>query len=637
MAEQTETPQDGDGAPEKATARRALPFMAFASLGVVFGDIGTSPLYALRESLLSVGTPSEGDIIGIVSLLIWSLFLVVTVKYVLILLRADNAGEGGTLSLMALAQGGREGGAGRGLIFLFGIVGAGLFFGDAMLTPAISVVSAVEGLEVVWPNVSHAVLPITVAIIVALFVVQSRGTGRIGAVFAPIMLLWFLILTGLGLHHVVEAPRILMALSPVEAIGFLMTHGLIGFLTLGTVFLAVTGAEALYADMGHFGRAPIRVAWLFAALPALVLNYLGQGAHALRQPHEIGTLFFSAVPDWAQLPMVILATLATVIASQAVISGTFSMAWQAMRLGLLPRLRVLHTSSHQRGQVYIPRVNWMMLAGVLFLLLIFRGSTGLAGAYGIAVSGTMIITTLMAIHVFAHVWGWGMARTLLLLGPLLVVDAAFVLANLAKIGSGGYVPLLIAAAVIVSIWTWLRGTGVLVERLRSESVMLADFMASLADTQPVRVDGTALFLTATPEFAPAPLVANLRFNRVLHSDNVIVTVRTAQHPRVDDESRVIVAAMSDDFTAVEMTFGFMETADVVGALETAVRQGKLTFDAGDATYFIGRRVLHADADTRLGRLMKRWYIAMTRISDQTSERFEIPADRAVEFGVPIVL
>ena len=410
----------GDDARKAAVPKKAFRALTIGSLGVVFGDIGTSPLYALRQSLATVGTPNDGEVIGIVSLLIWSLILVVTVKYVLILMWADNRGEGGTLALMSLARNALEGRR-RGLILVLGSVGAALFYGDAILTPAISVVSAVEGLEVVAPGVVPMVVPITAGILILLFAMQSRGSGRIATVFGPIMLAWFAILTVIGLIHIFAAPQVLRAISPIEAVTFLTGHGLIGFLTLGSVFLAVTGAEALYADMGHFGRSPIRTAWLLIAFPALVINYLGQGAHAILRPEAIDTLFFSAVPGWAQIPMLLLATMATVIASQAVISGTFSLTWQAMRLGLLPHLRVVHTSSRMPNQIYIPSVNWLMLIGALGLLFIFKGSSGLASAYGIAVSGTMVVTTLMAVFVFAIVLKWGLLTALARFVPLLVL------------------------------------------------------------------------------------------------------------------------------------------------------------------------------------------------------------------------
>jgi KUP system potassium uptake protein len=624
-----------EGAPEAARPNKAFWGLTFGSLGIVFGDVGTSPLYALRESLASVGTPHDSEIIGIVSLLIWSLTLVVTLKYVLILLWADNHGEGGTLALMALARNALQG-RWRGLILVFGTVGAALFYGDAILTPAISVVSAVEGLEVVAPGIAPMVVPITVGILIALFSMQSRGSGRIASVFGPVMLVWFAVLTIIGFLHILEAPQILRAFSPIEAVMFLTGHGLVGFLTLGSVFLAVTGAEALYADMGHFGRAPIRTAWLLVAFPALVINYLGQGAHAIIRPDAIGTLFFSAVPEWAQIPMVLLATMATVIASQAVISGTFSLTWQAMRLGLLPYLRVLHTSSRMPNQVYIPSVNWLMLAGVLGLLFIFKGSSGLAGAYGIAVSGTMVVTTVMAVFVFTTVLQWGTVKVLALFAPLLVIDVAFLSANLFKIDGGGYVPLTVAGVVMLLIWTWVRGSRLLAERLRGESVMLADLMISLKDEPIARVDGTAVFLTAIPEMAPLALLHNLKHNRVLHRHNIIVTVRTAPGPRVDDAKRAIVAGLGEDFSAVELSYGFMERPNVVSGLTIARAEG-LDFDFEASSFFITRRSLRPVTGSVLLRWQERLFISMTELSDDSSDYFAIPSARAVEMGIQIDL
>ncbi len=625
----------GGDAPQAAVPKKAFWGLTVGSLGVVFGDIGTSPLYALRQSLATVGTPDDNEVIGIVSLLIWSLILVVTVKYVLIMMWADNRGEGGTLALMSLARNALEGRR-RGLILVLGSVGAALFYGDAILTPAISVVSAVEGLEVVAPGVAPMVVPITAGILIALFAMQSRGSGRIAAVFGPIMLAWFAILTVIGFIHIFSAPQILRAFWPVEAVTFLTGHGLIGFLTLGSVFLAVTGAEALYADMGHFGRSPIRTAWLLIAFPALVINYLGQGAHAILRPQEIGTLFFSAVPGWAEIPMLLLATIATVIASQAVISGAFSLTWQAMRLGLLPHLRVLHTSSRMPNQIYIPSINWLMLVGALSLLFIFKGSDGLASAYGIAVSGTMVVTTLMAVFVFATVLRLGRVKALALFIPLLAVDFAFFSANLSKIDSGGYVPLAAAGIVMVLIWAWVRGTRLLSERLRSESVMLADLMASLDDRPIARVDGTAVFLTAIPELAPLALLHNLKHNRVLHRHNIIVTVRTAPGPRVDDSNRAIVASLGDDFSAVELSFGFMEQVDVVSGLNVARAKG-LAFAVETSSFFVTRRSLRPVRDSGLLRWLDRLYIGMTELSEDSSDYFAIPAACAVEMGVKIDL
>ena len=625
----------GGDAPQAAVPNKAFWGLTVGSLGVVFGDIGTSPLYALRQSLATVGTPDDNEVIGIVSLLIWSLILVVTVKYVLIMMWADNRGEGGTLALMSLARNALEGRR-RGLILVLGSVGAALFYGDAILTPAISVVSAVEGLEVVAPGVAPMVVPITAGILIALFAMQSRGSGRIAAVFGPIMLAWFAILTVIGFIHIFSAPQILRAFWPVEAVTFLTGHGLIGFLTLGSVFLAVTGAEALYADMGHFGRSPIRTAWLLIAFPALVINYLGQGAHAILRPQEIGTLFFSAVPGWAEIPMLLLATIATVIASQAVISGAFSLTWQAMRLGLLPHLRVLHTSSRMPNQIYIPSINWLMLVGALSLLFIFKGSDGLASAYGIAVSGTMVVTTLMAVFVFATVLRLGRVKALALFIPLLAVDFAFFSANLSKIDSGGYVPLAAAGIVMVLIWAWVRGTRLLSERLRSESVMLADLMASLDDRPIARVDGTAVFLTAIPELAPLALLHNLKHNRVLHRHNIIVTVRTAPGPRVDDSNRAIVASLGDDFSAVELSFGFMEQVDVVSGLNVARAKG-LAFAVETSSFFVTRRSLRPVRDSGLLRWLDRLYIGMTELSEDSSDYFAIPAACAVEMGVKIDL
>ena len=468
-------PQAEAGSHGQSTSRTAQWMLMLGSLGVVYGDIGTSPLYALRESLLHAGgAPTRGEIIGIVSLLIWALIIVVTLKYVALVMRADNGGEGGTLSLMALAQSSLK--KPSMLVTALGIVGASLFYGDSILTPAISVLSAVEGLKGVAPVAADYIVPITLAILVVIYTVQSYGTGRVAAFFGPIMLIWFATLTVLGVMHISDSPDVIAALNPYHALRFMFGHGIIGFTVLGSVFLAVTGAEALYADMGHFGRSPIRRAWLFCVLPALVLNYLGQGALALSHPEAIGNLFFQTAPEPVRLPFVILATVATVIASQAVISGAYSLTRQAMQLGLLPRLEVQHTSETTLGQIYMPKVNWLMLAGAIALVIVFETSSALASAYGIAVVGTMFVTSLLATVVIARAWNWGWALAALIIVPFLVIDTAFLTANLLKLFDGGYVPLLLGAAMSVAMWTWVRGTSIVAAKVRRDSVPFANLL-----------------------------------------------------------------------------------------------------------------------------------------------------------------
>ena len=614
---------------------RFLP-LTLGSIGVVYGDIGTSPLYAMRESLLHLGRlPNQEEVIGVVSLLVWSLILVVTLKYIVLILRADNNGEGGALSLMALAQ--TAIGRASGIIVTLGVVGAALFYGDAILTPAISVLSAVEGLKVTTPALGPYVVPIAVLIIVVLYAFQSIGTGGVARLFGPIMVVWFLTLAAIGLSHIGDAPVILAALNPWHALWFLFGHGLLGFTVLGAVFLAVTGAEALYADMGHFGRGPIRTAWLSLVCPALTINYLGQGAFALAEPQAISNLFFLSAPEWGRLPLVLLATAATVIAGQAVITGAYSLTRQAMQLGLLPHLEVRQTSETERGQIYLPKVNWLMLAGVLALVLLFETSSALASAYGIAVTGTMIVTSLLAVVVFARGWGWGVPLALLVVAPFMVVDAAFLTANLLKLADGGYIPLILGMMIFAVMWTWMRGTQVVAAKVRRDSVPLADFVASLARSSSLaRVPGTAVFLTSTPEIAPSALLHNLKHNRVLHRQNVIVTVTTERAPYVADDDRLRLRRLTDDFATIEIRYGYMEDPNVPKALLLARNEG-LKFDIMSTSFFLGRRSLRPLARRGMPRWQDVLFVKLMRSSHDATEYFRIPAERVVELGTQMTI
>src|SRR5262245_21325660 len=498
--------------------------LTIGSIGVVYGDIGTSPLYAFREAISAAtgaGNPaSESVVLGILSLIIWALLLVVTAKYVLILLRADNKGEGGTLALMALASHSlmRRGRA----IILLGIISGALFYGDAIITPALSVLSAIEGLKIVTPTFDAYVVPLTVVVLLGLFAVQSRGTASVAAFFGPVMLLWFGAIAAAGIWHAASNPIVLLAFSPIYGVKFLLEHGLIAFFTLGAVFLVVTGAEALYADLGHFGQAPIRFAWLVVVLPALTLNYLGQGALVLADPKAIENPFFLLYPEWALLPMVLLATIATVIASQAVISGAYSLTRQAIQLGLLPRLEIRHTSEALFGQIYMPRVNTLLLFGVLLLVILFRSSSALASAYGIAVTGTMVVTAMMAIVVVWRVWNWPLAAALALIVPFLFIDLTFLSANLLKIVEGGWMPLALGAVVMLIMYTWRRGSRLLFEKTRRLEAPLEGLVKSLEKKPPARVPGTAVFLTSDPVSAPTALLHSLKHYKVLHEKNVIL-------------------------------------------------------------------------------------------------------------------
>jgi KUP system potassium uptake protein len=635
----TETPSTAPDAAEPVhhapATGRAGWMLTLGSLGVVYGDIGTSPLYALRESLRHAGeNPTTEETLGIVSLLIWALIIVVTLKYVVLMMRADNNGEGGTFSLMALAQSSLR--KPSPIVLGLGIVGASLFYGDSILTPAMSVLSAVEGLTTASPLRPEWVVPLTLVILVAVYVVQSYGTDRVAAFFGPIMLVWFTVLTLLGVIHIFDAPIILWALNPLHALGFMFGHGIIGFTVLGSVFLAVTGGEALYADMGHFGRDPIRRAWLFCVLPALGLNYLGQGALSLSHPEAIENLFFLTAPEWGRLPFVLLATLATVIAAQAVITGAYSLTRQAMMLGVLPRLEVTHTSETQLGQVYMPKVNWLMLTGAILLVILFETSSNLASAYGLAVVGTMFTTTLLAMVVIARAWKWGWLLGIGIMVPFLLIDSAFLTANLLKLLDGGYVPLLLGATMTVLMWTWVRGTRILADKVRRGSVPLADLMKSLVKSSASRVPGTAIFLTSDPEIAPAAMLHNLKHNKVLHERNVVVTVRTLQRPYVSDADRVTLDWMSEDFARLQICYGYMDTPNIPKALAQAKLHG-LKFDIMSTSFFIGRRSLRASAKEGMPLWQDHLYIALSKQADDLIEYFRIPPGRVIELGSQVTL
>src|SRR5436305_5704559 len=519
--------------------------LALGSIGVVFGDIGTSPLYAFREAAAAAaqGQPvTRVIVLGVLSLILWALFIVVTAKYVLLLLRADNNGEGGTLSLMALGQ--RALGRRSWPLLALGVIGASMFIGDSMITPAISVLSAVEGLKLAAPALEHYVVPLTVFILVVLFSVQSSGTARVATAFGPVMIVWFTALAVMGLIHINDDPSVLAAINPWYGIHFLLTHGTIGLVTLGAVFLAVTGGEALYADLGHFGRKPIQSAWLFFVLPALLINYFGQGALVLSNPAAIETLFYRMVPDSILLPLIVLATAATVIASQAVITGAFSLVRQAVQLGLLPRFEVRFTSETHAGQIYLPRVNMLLLIGVLLLVLLFRTSSGLASAYGIAVSTTMVVDGIMGFVMIWKLWNWKAAAAAALILPFVVVDMTFFSANLLKLFEGAWVPLLFGVAMAGTIWTWRKGSGILIQKTRRIEVPLDDLIRSLEKRPPHIVKGTAVFLTSDPSFVPTALLHNLKHNKVLHEHNVVLTIETAHTPRVDLAERVRMETIS---------------------------------------------------------------------------------------------
>ena len=610
--------------------------LMLGSIGVVYGDIGTSPLYAMRESVLAAvgaGNPaSEPVVLGILSLVIWALLIVVTAKYVLLLLHADNNGEGGTLALMALAQRGL-GRAGASIILL-GIISGALFYGDAVITPALSVLSAIEGLKIVTPAFDPYVVPITVVILLALFLVQSRGTASIAAFFGPITLVWFITLASAGIWHVAQNPIVLTAINPLHGIEFLIAHRLVGFLTLGAVFLVVTGSEALYADLGHFGRRPIQAAWLFVALPALTINYLGQGALILADPKNIENPFFLLYPEWALLPMVVLATAATVIASQAVITGAYSLTQQAISLGLLPRFEIRHTSAALFGQIYMPRVNTLLLIGVLLLVFLFRSSSALASAYGIAVTGTMVVTSMLAFVAIWKVWRWSAVAAACIIGPFLLIDLTFLSANMLKIFEGGWMPLALGSMVMLIMYTWRRGSRILSEKTRRLELPLADLIRILEKKPPIRVPGTAIFLTSDPLSAPTALLHSLKHYKVLHERNAILTIESSPLPRVDPADRVHLEAISDTFSRIVLRFGFMETPNVPQALAIARKLG-WNFDIMSTTFFLSRRTLRPAEASNMPHWQDRLFIALGRTANDATDYFQIPTGRVVEVGTQV--
>src|SRR5215471_277415 len=612
--------------------------LTLGSIGVVYGDIGTSPLYAFKAAVIAAVGP-EGEVtrepvLGILSLILWSLILVVTLKYVLVLLRADNNGEGGTLALMALGQ--RVTGRLQVAVVFLGIVGAALFFGDSLITPAVSVLAAVEGLKVETHAFDPYVVPFTVVILVALFAVQSRGTARVASFFGPVMTVWFVAIVVPALYYIASDPSVLLAFNPVYGIRFLFGHGIIGLFTLGAVFLAVTGAEALYADLGHFGRTPIQTAWLGLVLPSLAINYLGQGALVIADPKAIENPFFLLYPEVAVMPMVLLATAATVIASQAVITGAYSLTRQDIQLGLLPRLEIRHTSEAREGQIYVPRVNGALLIGVLLLVAQFRSADALASAYGIAVTGTMVVTAMMAFVVVWKLWRWSPYAAAALIVPFVLVDMTFLAANLLKVVEGGWVPLAIGGLVMLIMYTWRRGSRLLFEKTRRGEMPLNELVATLEKKPPQSVPGTAVFLTSDPYSAPTALMHSLKHYKVLHQQNVILSIETAQTPRVNAEERVRIETVGKTFSRVILRFGFTETPNVPRALAIARKLG-WQFDIMSTSFFLSRRSLKPAARSGMPRWQDKLFITLARAANDATDYFQIPTGRVVEVGTQVTI
>ncbi len=618
-------------------AKASFWALTLGCIGVVYGDIGTSPLYAFRVAMVAAAGEepvSREDVLGVLSLIVWALIIVITIKYVLILLRADNNGEGGTLSLTALAF--RALGRRTPLVLMLGIVGASMFYGASLITPALSVLSAVEGLKVATPAFDPYVLPITIVLLVALFAVQSRGTGRVSTLFGPITTVWFLSIAAIGVIHIVDEISVLVAVSPHYAVLFVADNILIGLLTVGAVFLVVTGGEALYADLGHFGRKPIQTAWLFLVLPCLLLNYFGQGALVLDNPTALENPFYNLVPEYLLLPMVVLATAATVIASQAVITGAYSLTRQAIQLGLLPRLEIRHTSAAHHGQIYIPRVNNLLLVGVLLLVGLFRTSDNLAEAYGLAVATAMIVDGILGFTVIWKLWKWRPWLVILLMAPILAIDLTFLGANLMQFLEGAWLPVLFGALMVLIMTTWRRGTALLAQKTRRTEVPLSTLLRSLEKSPLHAVPGTAVFLTSDPEFAPTALLHNLKHNKVLHEHNVILTIVTADTPRVADQDRVKITPVSEHFSQVALKYGYMEMPNVPRGLAIARKLG-WTFDIMSTSFFLSRRSLRPAAQSSMPLWQDRLFIGLAKSASNATDFFQIPTGRVVEVGTQVTV
>ena len=622
-----------------APDRRRMAPLVLGAIGVVYGDIGTSPLYTLRTAFTGPhGLPlSEANVLGVLSVIFWALVIVVTLKYITLIMRADNRGEGGILALTALVSRGLEHRARlRWWLVGFGIFGAAMFYGDGMITPAITILGAVEGLEVIAPSMHTYVVPVSVAIIVGLFAVQKRGTASLGAVFGPVMAVWFVTLGVLGGMEIARAPHVLIALNPGYAVAFIADSPVRAFLAFGAVVLAVTGTEALYADMGHFGRSPIRRAWLLFVMPALVLNYFGQGALVLSQPAAIKNPFYLLAPDWALVPLLLLATLAAIIASQAVISGAFSLTRAAIQMGYCPRLTIEHTSERAIGQIYVPFINWMLLAAVIALVVGFRSSDSLAAAYGIAVTLAMLIDSILIYVVMRRLWNWPAWVAAAIAAPLLAIDLTFLLSNALKIPDGGWFPILIGAIVFTLLTTWKRGRIVLMDRLAEDAMPLDLFIQSIEASPPTRVPGTAIFLTGTQDRVPHALLHNLKHNKVLHERIVFLTVVTRDIPYVADEDRYEVKPLGCEFFKMTADFGFKEDPDVPALLEDCGQKG-FAFDMMETSFFVSRETLIPTVAPGMALWREKLFVSMSKNATKASEFFQIPTNRVVELGTQVEL
>jgi len=623
-----------------AVSHKQFVALTLAALGVVYGDIGTSPLYALKEVFGGAHNPvpiTPNNILGILSLFFWSLMIVVTLKYVSFIMRANNEGEGGIVALMTLATDRKDGKSFRNLFLVtLGLIGAAFFYGDGVITPAISVLSAVEGLELITPNFKPFIVPISITIIVGLFVFQRKGTASVGALFGPIMIVWFVVLAILGISGIVEQPEVLMAVNPLHGLAFLAANPVLGFFALGSVVLCITGAEALYADMGHFGIKPIQVGWLYMVLPTLVINYFGQGALLLSDPAAIENPFYLLAPEWALTPLVILATIATVIASQAVISGAFSMTKQAMSLGYTPRMEVLHTSEDEIGQIYVPAINWFLMVSIIFLILGFQSSSNLAAAYGIAVTGTMFITNILAISVATRLWGWNPFRAFLGALPFLLIDGCFFAANSLKIPDGGWFPLVFGLIVFIIFSTWKRGRDLVRIRMSDDAMELKAFTSSLDEGGGDRVEGTAIFLVSDSKYVPQALLHSLKHYKVIHKHVIFLNVQLDTVPYVSNANRIEIEQLSGTFWNVNMHFGFKDDINIPDALKHCKIAG-VSFDLMDTSYFLGRETLIPKIKSDMAYWRELLFVFMYRNSDSATSFYRLPSNRVVELGSQVVL
>jgi KUP system potassium uptake protein len=622
------------------TDNKRFATLTLAALGIVYGDIGTSPLYAIKEVFGSAHHPvpiTPDNVLGVLSLFLWSLLVVVTLKYVSFIMRANNKGEGGIIALLTLAlHNGDPASRRQKLLIALGLFGAALFYGDGVITPAISVLSAVEGLELITPAFKPYIQPITLAILIGLFFIQRRGTASVGALFGPIMLLWFAVLATFGALAIVEHPAVLAAVNPVYGFNFLLGNSTLGFFALGAVVLCITGAEALYADMGHFGARPIQYAWLGYVLPALLINYFGQGALLLANPEAVQNPFYLLAPDWALYPLVILSTVATIIASQAVISGAFSITQQAIQLGYTPRLEIQHTSDREIGQIYLPAINWLLLIAIIGLVIGFQTSSNLAAAYGIAVTGTMLITNLLAIAVAIRLWHWSPWRAVLGALPFIVIDLGFFLANSVKIPDGGWFPLAFGLAIFILLTTWKRGRELLHDRLAADALQLKPFIADMADSGIERVPGTAIFLTPDPDAVPHALLHSLKHFKTLHEQVVILSVSVFDVPYVPDIDRVEVRKLAGNFAQVVVQYGYKDEPNIPAALGLCAEAG-LPIDMMDASFFLGRETLIPKLKSDMAYWRELLFVAMFRNAGSATAYFRIPSNRVVELGAQIVL